>query len=201
MSLSSLLVLSGLSVAAKVAGRSPRDLVPEVELRQYMRGHELDEASPDFWQYTPPIGGIKITTDITTQGGSMARRTDQIMELEDRAKKLEALAALLRDPSLNDVVSELFSETDTHAAPKPLPNLASSPGAITESIRKIASELPQPFTASEVVRRLKERQFVFRRSALDTTRDALYRLSRGKQRVFRILEAAQGGKPNKYELI
>jgi len=194
MSLSSLLVLSGLSVAAKVAGRSPRDLVPEVELRQYMRGHELDEASPDFWQYTPPIGGIKITTDITTQGGSMARRTDQIMELE-------ALAALLRDPSLNDVVSELFSETDTHAAPKPLPNLASSPGAITESIRKIASELPQPFTASEVVRRLKERQFVFRRSALDTTRDALYRLSRGKQRVFRILEAAQGGKPNKYELI
>jgi len=131
----------------------------------------------------------------------MTRRADRIVGLEDRAAKLQALAALLRDPSLNDVVSELFSETDTHAVAKLSPKLAPSPAAITESIRKIASELPQPFTASDVVRRLKERQFVFRRSALDTTRDALYRLARGKRRVFRVIEAAQGGKPNKYELI
>lgn len=129
----------------------------------------------------------------------MAKRTESILELEDRAKKIEALAALLRDPALDDVVSKLFGETRVSTTANPSPYHL--PAALAEAIRAIASELPQPFTTSDVVTRLKEMQFVFRRPALEATRDALYRLSRGKRRTFRILEIGQGGRPNRYQLI
>ena len=133
----------------------------------------------------------------------MSRRTESILELEDRAKKIECLASLLRDPALNDVVAELFGERQLGVATNPsaLRGPSSSSAVLTETIRGIARELPQPFTASDVVRRLKERQFVFRRAALRAVQDALYRLSRGKRGVFRILETGQGGKPSKYSLI
>ncbi len=36
----------------------------------------------------------------------MAMKTDSILELEDRAQKLQALASLLKDPALDDVVSK-----------------------------------------------------------------------------------------------
>jgi hypothetical protein len=132
----------------------------------------------------------------------MTTRTDSILELEDRAKKMEALAALLRDPALNEVVSKLFGEAQVSVTtnpssrkPRPLPVV------LAEAIRMIAGELPGPFTASEVVSRLKERQFVFRRPALDATRDALYRLTHGKRRQLRIVEVGEAGKPNRYELV
>jgi hypothetical protein len=105
----------------------------------------------------------------------MTKRADSILEVEDRAKKLEALAALLRDPALDDVVSKLFGETHASATINLSPHRKcdSLPTAITGAIREVASELPEPFTATDVVRRLKERQFVFRRPALEATRDAL----------------------------
>jgi hypothetical protein len=208
VSLSSLLIGSGLGVAAKLAGCSITDLVPKAELLQYMRGRQSDRVATELWDSSSlstgtatTSTGTSTTTDVVT-GGTMAIRTDSILELEDRAKKIEALAALLRDPALDDVVSKLFGETHASATTNPSPhrNCDSLPTAITEAIREVASELPQPFTVTDVVRRLKERQFVFRRSALDATRDALYRLSRGKRSTFRILEIGQGGKPNKYTL-
>lgn len=134
----------------------------------------------------------------------MAVKTESILELEDRAQKLQALASLLKDPSLDDVVSKLFGDTPILRAttiPAQYRNPHSSSAALTEAIRGVASELPQPFTATDVVRLLKERQFVFRRPALDATRDALYRLTHGKRRTLRVVEAARSGKPNRYALI
>jgi hypothetical protein len=201
VSLSSLLIGSGLGVAAKLAGCSIADLVPKAELLQYMRGRKSDRVATELWDSSSLNTGTGAITDVVT-GGTMAIRTDSILELEDRAKKIEALAALLRDPALDDVVSNLFGETHANATTNPFSHRKcdSLPTAITEAIRGVASELPQPFTVTDVVRRLQERQFVFRRSALDATRDALYRLSRGKRSTFRILEIGQGGKPNKYAL-
>lgn len=203
VSLSSLLIGSGLAMAAKLAGCSVADLVPKAELRQYMRGHGSDRVGIEFWTNAPLISESPKYVG-RTLGGSMAVKTDSILELEDRAQKLQALASLLKDPSLNDVVSKLFRDAPVLTAtttPARYRTPHSSSAALTEAIREIATELPRPFTASDVVVRLKQRQFVFRRAAMDATRDCLYRLSRGKRRLFRILEMGQGGKPNKYVLI
>ena len=204
ISLSSLLVGGGLSVAAKLAGRPVAEIVSPDELRQYVRGHRFDRVGIEPWA-SPPLIRESSPTDVgRTEGGSMAVKTDSILELEDRAQKLQALASLLKDPSLDDVVSKLFGDTlllrATTTPARYRTPLASST-ALTEAIRRVASELPQPFTATDVVRRLKERQFVFRRPALDATRDSLYRLTHGKRRTLRVVEAARSGKPNKYALI
>ena len=134
----------------------------------------------------------------------MAVKTDSILELEDRAQKLQALASLLKDPALDDVVSKLFGDTPTLRAttiPARYRNPQSSAAGLTEAIREVASEVAQPFTATDVVRRLKEKHFIFRRPALDAVRDALYRLTHGKRCTLRVVEAARSGKPNRYALI
>ena len=204
VSLSSLLVGGGLSVAAKLAGRPVAEIVSPDELRQYVRGHRSDRVGIEPWA-SPPLIGETTPIDVgRTQGGSMAVNTDSILELEDRAQKLQALASLLKDPSLEDVVSKLFGDTPIVRAtttPARYRTPHSSSAALTEAIRGVASELPQPFTATDVVRLLKERQFLFRRPALDATRDALYRLTHGKRRTLRVVEAARSGKPNRYALI
>jgi len=131
------------------------------------------------------------------------RKTDSILELEDRAQKLQALASLLKDPSLDDVVSKLFGDTPTSRAtaiPARHRNPHSSTATLTEAIREIASELAQPFTATDAVRRLKEKSFVFRRPALDAVRHALYRLTHGRRRMLRVVEMGKG-KPNKYSVL
>jgi hypothetical protein len=203
VSLSSLLIGGGLGIAARLAGRPVAEIVSPDELRQYMRGHGSDPVGIELWACAPLISESSPTDVGRTQGGSMAVKTDNILELEDRAKKLEALVALLRDPALSDAVAKLFGDTQVSstAIPTQYRNPHSSAAALTEAIREVAAELPRPFTASDVVGQLKQRQFVFRRPALDATRDCLYRLSRGKRRIFRILEMRQAGKPNKYALI
>lgn len=203
ISLSSLLVGSGLAVAAKLAGCSVTDLVPRTELGLYGRGHSSDRVGVELWQEKFTATGINApVADARTHGETM-KRTDSILELEDRAQKLQALASLLKDPSLDDVVSKLFGDapilraTAIHA---PYRNPHPSTATLTEAIRGIASELPQPFTATEAVRQLKERQFVFRRPALDAVRDALYRMTHGKRRMLRIVEVGKLGKPNRYSV-
>lgn|GEM_PF-3317350 len=202
VSLSGFLVGVGLAIAAKVDGCSISDLVPEDELRQYMRGRKSVWVSAEFWDTNLTTADRRETGCIRT-GGTMTTRTFGIQEIEDRLQKLQALAALLRDPALDDVVSKLFGETKMSVSTdiSLRGNVRPSPATVTDAIREIASDLPQPFTASDVVHHLKEKQFEFRRSALSATRDALYRLSRGKRRIFRILEVGQGGEPNRYTLV
>lgn len=204
ISLSSLLVGSGLSVAAKLAGCSVTDLLPRAELGLYGRGHSSDRVRDELWEDKFAATGPKAqVAEAKIEGGTM-RRTDRILELEDRAQKLQALAALLKDPLLDDVVSKLFGDTPILRAatiPAAYRNPHSSTAALTEAIRGAASEMAPPFTTADVVRRLKERNFPFRRPALDATRDALYRLTHGKRRTLRVVEAARSGKPNKYALI
>jgi hypothetical protein len=204
ISLSSLLVGGGLSVAAKLAGCSVRELLPAPEFGQYVRGHRPDRVGVNIWEdKSTPIGSIAAASHARTQGGIM-RRTDSILELEDRAQKLQALASLLKDPSLDDVVSKLFGDVPTLRAstiPTQYRNPDSSTASLTEAIREIASELAQPFTATDAVRLLRENNFVFRRPALDSVRDALHRLTHGKRRTLRIAQAGKAGQPNRYERI
>src|SRR5208337_3977158 len=76
ISLSSLLIGSGLGVAAKLAGCSVRDLVPEAELRQYMRGRKSDLVAAELGDCTSLRTATCETTDVRTQGGTMAKRTE-----------------------------------------------------------------------------------------------------------------------------
>jgi len=204
ISLSSLLVGSGLVVAAKLAGCSVTDLVPRAELGLYGRGHSSDRIGVELWEDRFTANGPEVAAADPRTQGEIMRKTDSILELEDRAQKLQALASLLKDPSLDDVVSKLFGDTPilrATAIPARYRNPHSSTATLTEAIRGIASELPQPFTATDAVRQLKERQFVFRRPALDAVRDALYRLTHGKSRALRIVQEGKAGKPNRYALI
>ena len=201
VSLSSLLIGSGLGVAAKLAGCSITDLVPKAELLQYMRGRKSDRVAIELWGSSSLRTGTGATTDVVT-GGTMTTRTDSILELEDRAKKIEALAALLRDPALDDVVSKLFGETQMTTRDKTLlhSNVNSSPGGLRGAICRIADELPSTFTATDVVRALEKREFAFRRSALDAVRDSLYALTHENHARLRIVEMGRAGKPNRYAL-
>ncbi len=106
VSLSSLLLGGGLAVAAKLAGRPVAELVSPDELCQYVRGHRSDRVGIEPWA-SQAFASESSPTDVgKTQGGNMAMKTDSILELEDRAQKLQALASLLKDPALDDVVSK-----------------------------------------------------------------------------------------------
>src|SRR5271165_2327821 len=89
ISLSSLLVGGGLSVAAKLAGCSVTELVPRSEVDQYTRGHGPARGGLEIWEGKLTAAGPNApAADAKTQGGIM-RRTDSILELEDRAQKLQ----------------------------------------------------------------------------------------------------------------
>jgi hypothetical protein len=134
----------------------------------------------------------------------MADRIENLLEVEQRrAKKVEALVALLRDPELADFVTKLFggafgragAETTSTNGHHPLPT------AIRHAIRAIAGELPRPCIGRDIIHQLKARNFVFNRNPEDAVRDAMYVLARGEGRIFRIVEEGKGGKPSKYQLL
>jgi hypothetical protein len=134
----------------------------------------------------------------------MPTRIEQVLESEQRrAKKVEMLIGLLRDPDLSDVVGRLIEET-----PHSKPSTASSnghlpvkPGAITEAIRAVATKLPNPFTIHDAVDVLTREGFKFTRKAKDQVRDSLYFIVREPDTKFRVIEVGRAGKLSRYEYV
>ena len=75
------------------------------------------------------------------------------------------------------------------------------PTGVRKAICGLTESLPARFTAPEVLSKLEAQGFKFARAPKAAVRDALYVLSRGTERRFRIAEVGTGGKPNVYESI
>jgi hypothetical protein len=136
----------------------------------------------------------------------MVSRIEQFLEEEQRrAKKIDALAILLKDPDLTDFVAKLTGETQHAAAPIPSRNgkrhRGKVPDGVTSAIRNIGPELPHPFTVHDVVAGLTAKGFRFKRKALEQVRDSLYFIVREEGSKFRVLEQGKAGKLSKYEYL
>jgi hypothetical protein len=146
----------------------------------------------------------------------MPDRIAQIFEFEERrAKKVESLAALLRDPELRDVVSRLIGEAQS-PAPQPLPTPAITPrprpnkrrksqpysSGVTAKLRSIGPQLPRPFTVPDVVDFLAgaNLQFPPNRVPKEAVRDALYFMVKDND-TYRLVEQGGAGKHGKYEFV
>lgn len=131
----------------------------------------------------------------------MSGRIEQLLESEQRrAKKVETLLALLRDPEIGDVVQRLLDETPRPNTTKPPRNghLQVPPGAITHALRTVGPKLPNPFTIHDAVDVLTRDGFKFTRKATDQVRDSLYFIVREANTNFRVVEAGRAGKLSQY---
>lgn len=144
----------------------------------------------------------------------MPDRIAQIFEFEERrAKKVESLAALLRDPELRDVVTRLIGEAQSSAPPRPatsamLPRSKPSKRrksqpyskGVTAKLRAIGPKLPRPFTVPDVVEFLAGANFQFppNRVPKEAVRDALYFMVKDGD-TYRVVEQGGAGKHGKYE--
>ena len=136
----------------------------------------------------------------------MIGRVEEVLASEERrAKKVESLVALLRDPDLTDFVARLMAENppSSHAntnsnghVRRPGPN----PDGVTAKLRALAGRLPKPFTVSDAVGLLTQGGFAFTRRPEDAVRDALYFMVRDHD-TFRIAQKGRGSKPQKYRVI
>jgi hypothetical protein len=131
----------------------------------------------------------------------MSGRIEQVLESEQRrAKKVETLLALLRDPELSDVVGRLIDETPRpQAVAAKNGHLALVPGEISAALRAVGPKLLRGFTIHDAVRVLAEQGYAFTRKPTDQVRDSLYFLVREDQPIFRVLEAGRAGKLSTYE--
>jgi hypothetical protein len=146
----------------------------------------------------------------------MSDRIAQIFEFEERrAKKVESLAALLRDPELKDVVSRLIGEAQLsppQQVPKPAIPPRSKPSkrrkgqpssaGVTAKLRSIGPQLPRPFMVPDVVELLAGANFHFppNRVPKEAVRDALYFMVKDGD-TYRVVEQGGAGKHGKYEFI
>jgi hypothetical protein len=136
----------------------------------------------------------------------MMSRVEEVLASEERrAKKVETLVALLRDPDLSDVVARLVAENPQTHSPngngngnsrRPGPN----PNGVTAKLRGAASRLPKPFVVADAVNLLTADGFEFPRNAYASVRDALYFMVRDHD-TFRIAQKAKGKRPQKYQAI
>ncbi len=146
----------------------------------------------------------------------MSDRIAQIFEFEERrAKKIESLAALLRDPELKDVVARLVGEAQS-PPPQQVPTSAVAPlprpgkrrksqpysKGVTAKLRSIGPQLPRPFTVPDVVDFLAGAKFQFPQNRVpkEAVRDALYFMVKDGD-TYRIVEQGGAGKHSKYEYV
>lgn len=137
----------------------------------------------------------------------MANRFEEVLESEQRkAKKIEALYALIRDPDLAEIVKKLQGESQPsvvraaangHHRP---PVKSASEGNITAAVRELGPRLPKPFTVDDILKTLESDKFPFRREDhLDAVRDAIYFIVRKPNSPYRIVEQGVAGSISKYE--
>jgi hypothetical protein len=157
------------------------------------------------------------SVDIQSSGsrgdGYMSDRISQIFEFEERrAKKVESLKALLRDPELKDVVALLIGEVQSPLpqqpvqartpSPKPAKRRKSQPysNGVTAKLRSIGPKLPRPFVVPDAVGFLLGEGFQFppQRVPKEAVRDALYFMVKDND-TYRIVERGGAGKLGKYE--
>jgi hypothetical protein len=134
----------------------------------------------------------------------MSVRIEQLLESEQRrAKKVETLLALLRDPEISDVVARLLDETPRPVTIKPSSNgqLQVAPGAITQALRAVGPKLPNPFTIHDAVDVLTKDGFKFTRKPTDQVRDSLYFIVREPDTRFHVLEAGRAGRLSQYAYV
>lgn len=131
----------------------------------------------------------------------MPNRIETLIETESRrAKKVEQLIALLRDPDVADFVAKLMVGEPS----QPLVLTPQTPKGNPRSLRGIIRdlELPTRFTSTDVLTRV-EGKYSFnghdRADKLRIVRDAIYNLSRGEGQVFRIVTPSTGGTEQVYE--
>jgi len=74
-----------------------------------------------------------------------------------------------------------------------------SPTGLRKAICRLAVNLPERFTAPEVLSKLQAQGFKFAGAPKAAVRDGLYALTHGTEQRFRIAEPGKGGKPNIYE--
>ena len=133
----------------------------------------------------------------------MPNRIEEVLQAEQRrAKKVEALVELLRDPDLADFVAKLTGEAAPAIRPArskavqlPLPGRSTG---IREAIVDAARMLPQPFAVSDIVDFLTRQGFPFTRKSTDATRDALYFMIRDANPGFRVKVRGRAGNPSTY---
>jgi hypothetical protein len=152
---------------------------------------------------------------------AMFDRVAEVLQSEERrAKKVESLIALFRDPDLQDVVARLTASTpmpaSVHtsiytAAPvkpmrrsKPAKRSKKQPysNGVTAKLRSIGPQLPRPFTVPDVVDLLAREEFRFpsNRVPKEAVRDALYFMVKDED-TYRVVEQGGAGKHGKYEFM
>jgi hypothetical protein len=129
------------------------------------------------------------------------------MESEQRRqKKIADLLALLRDPEIAGAVAKLVEEIPQAAAvPAPMTNGNGHHSTVavgpTEAIRQVGPEMPERFTVYDLVEKLRERGFIFKRSPQDVVRDSLAFITKQRNAKFRLVEPGKGGRLSKYEFV
>lgn len=134
----------------------------------------------------------------------MADRLQTILEAESkRARKIEQLVGLLRDPDVQDFVNKLFGGEQSAL---PIEHRSNGNGRQPRSLRAIIRALdglPQRFTVMDVIAKLRSQNHNFGDvEPKVVVRDALYTLSRpGAEQVYRVAVPSAGGSLNIYERV
>ncbi len=119
-----------------------------------------------------------------------------------RSEKIAKLLELLRDPDLASFAAAL--QNGKHLE-KPRETFVAPPGfkngnGIQDAVRRLS--LPARFTADDVFELLQRDGFRFTaKRPRGSARDAISKLTRGKNPEFKVVEKGQGGQPNYYERI
>jgi hypothetical protein len=132
-----------------------------------------------------------------------SRFAEFLQSEERRAKKVESLIALLRDPEMSEVVDKLFGEAPQMPAMPTNGNghHAQLPKGMTAAIRAIGPRLPKPFTIHDVVQLLTAEGFEFTRNPIDMVRDTIYFVVREEGSKFKVIESGRGGRLSQYEYL
>lgn len=116
---------------------------------------------------------------------------------ERKARKVQQLIALLRDPELAEYTALLTGGTNGIVSHAGKPRLEIEAGGVREAIRATLSVLPDRFTSADVCSLLKQRDYPFSsKDPLSSVRDQLHALY--KQGEIRVVKQGKGGKPNVY---
>lgn len=129
----------------------------------------------------------------------MTDRIQHLLDLETRrAKKVEQLIELLRDPDLAEVVGRLLADSQK---PLDVQHRSNGPEPIDGLRITIMSldTLPAHFTSTQVVEALHARNHPFGTDPKAAVRDALYKLT--TQGKVRIVKQGGGGILHVYERI
>ncbi len=127
---------------------------------------------------------------------------EQQEKLNEKAKKLASLKALMLDPDLSEYLANIAELAKGTNGTRGAASRSAAPAPNTTGLRaqiRALELLPVPFTVEDVVRALKAREFDFDgRRPEQAVRDSLYMMAKKKKGI-RLVKKGQGGEPNQYE--